>query len=137
MDEIGGGSLTVPGALLALVLVMAAGLGLDGVRKAQQIATADSIAEEAARVGAQQLDIAALRRGEIRLDPARAAVEAQRYLDRSGATGSIAVVGNDRVRVRAVVRRSTVLLGLIGIDELDTHGSAESEPLLMPSGVVA
>ena len=56
-------------ALLALLAVI--GLGVDGSRAAQGMATADAIAEEAARAGGQALDSAALHRGTVAVDPPR------------------------------------------------------------------
>ncbi|GAA4898306.1 pilus assembly protein TadG-related protein [Streptomonospora salina] len=53
---------------------------------------AGTIAAEAARAGAQQLDLAAFRAtGERELAPAEAARTARSYLARSGATGTVAV----------------------------------------------
>ena len=79
--ERGGGAVSVPVAVLLLALLAVAGLAVDGARKAQHIATADAIAEEAARAGAQAIDPAAAAQGVARLDPATARAAAQHYLD--------------------------------------------------------
>ena len=55
---------------------------------------ASSIADEAARAGAQQLDLLALRAtGQRRLDPDAAASAAEDYLAQAGAQGSTDVQG--------------------------------------------
>ena len=127
--ERGGGAVSVPVAVLLLALLAVAGLAVDGARKAQQIATADAIAEEAARAGAQAIDPAAAAQGIARLDPATARAAAQRYLDTAATdralAGTVTVTG-DRVHIEVTLTSPTVLLGLAGVDTVTTAGSADA-----------
>jgi Protein of unknown function (DUF1152) len=122
--ERGGGAVSVPIAIMLSAMLAVAGLGVDGVRKAQHVATADALAEEAGRAGAQAVDPAAAQRGVARLDPAGARAAAERYLAATGTTGTVTVRA-DRVDVDVTLRTPTVLLGLVGIDTISTTGSAE------------
>lgn len=128
--ERGGGALSVPAAISVLALAVAIGLGIDGARAAQGLATADAVAEEAARAAGQALDVAAARRGSAAVDPAAAIAAAQRYLDAAGVPGTVAVVDPQRIRVEVSITRPTVLLGLIGRPEISSSGQADA--LLVP-----
>jgi hypothetical protein len=128
--EHGGGAVSAPVAVALLAMILVIGLAIDGVRAAQGLATADSIAEEAARTAGQALDGAALVRGVAVVDPAAATSAAQAYVDAAGATGAAAVTG-DRIHVDVTITRPTVLLGLIGRDQLTSHGSADA--VLVPT----
>ncbi|QJY47790.1 hypothetical protein [Pseudonocardia broussonetiae] len=123
----GGGSVSAPMAIAMLALIAVSGLAIDGARKAQQIATADAVAEEAARAGGQVVDLAAAQRGEAALDADDARAAAQEYLGAAGVTGEVFVVAPDRIRVEVVLRQPTVLLGLLGVDEISATGSAEAD----------
>ncbi|GAA3239669.1 MULTISPECIES: TadG family pilus assembly protein [Pseudonocardia] len=123
----GGGSVSAPMAIAMLALIAVSGLAIDGARKAQQIATADATAEEAARAGGQVVDLAAVQRGEAALDPNNARAAAQEYLEAAGVTGEVFLVAPDRIRVEVVLRQPTVLLGLVGVDEISATGSAEAD----------
>ena len=98
--ERGGGAVSVPVAVLLLALLAVAGLAVDGARKAQHIATADAIAEEAARAGAQAIDPAAAAQGIARLDPATARAAAQHYLDTAATDRTLVRHGHRRRRPR-------------------------------------
>ena len=114
------------------------GLGVDGSRAAQGMATADAIAEEAARAGGQALDSAALHRGTVAVDRAAAQTAARAYLTAADTadptrtiTATVTLVAPDRLRVQVTATQPTVLLGLIGIDTLTVHGSADA--VLVPT----
>ena len=127
--ERGGGAVSVPGAVRLLALLGVAGLAVDGARKAQHIATADAIAEEAARAGAQAIDPAAAAQGIARIGPATARAAAQHYLDTAATDRTLAgtvIVAGDRVHVEVTLTAPTVLLGLAGIDTVTTTGSADA-----------
>ena len=124
--ERGGGALSVPAAISVLALAVAIGLGIDGVRAAQGLATADAVAEEAARAAGQALDVAAARRGSTAVDPVAAVTAAQRYLEAAGVPGTVAVVDAQRIRVEVSITRPTVLLGLIGRPEISSTGQADA-----------
>lgn len=128
--EQGGGALSVPTAISVLAIAVAIGLGVDGVRAAQGLATADAVAEEAARAAGQALDVTAARRGTASVDPAKAVAAAERYLDAVGVPGTVAVVEPRRIRVEVSITRPTVLLGLVGRPEITSAGQADA--LLVP-----
>lgn len=90
------GSVSAFVAVVALGLVMVAGLVYDGGQILSAQATARDLAANAARAGAQELDLDALRsEGVAVLDPGRAVAAAQDYLDASGVEGSAVVDGAD------------------------------------------
>jgi hypothetical protein len=129
--ERGGGAVSVPMAVAMLALLLVVGLAVDGVRAAQGVARADAIAEEAARAAGQALDSSALSRGVAVVDPVAAVSAAQQYLASAGAVGTVTVDAPDLIRVEVTLTRPTVLLGLIGRDQLTSRGSAEA--VLVPT----
>ncbi|WP_053208028.1 pilus assembly protein TadG-related protein [Jiangella muralis] len=109
--------------LLALV-----GLVLDGGLALSAKVEAIGIAQEAARAGAQQLDLNAYRAdGSLTLDPAAASSAAHAYLDAAGAAGSVNVVGNT-VTVIVTATQPTQILQLVGITTLTVDGSGSAQP---------
>ncbi|MBB5494685.1 pilus assembly protein TadG-related protein [Nocardiopsis metallicus] len=118
------GQLTLFFAIAVVGLLLVAGLVLDGGAQLRAAQRAQAIAEEAARAGAQAVDVDALMRGEAtRLDPQQARTAATAYLNTSGATGS-ASAGTETVSVEATLTEPTLFLSLIGIGELSASGSA-------------
>jgi hypothetical protein len=117
-------------ALAAIAMLVAIGLGVDGVRAVQGLANADAIAEEAARAAGQALDPDALRRGTATVEPTAAAAAARHYLAEVGAAGTVTIVASGRVRVEARITRPAVLLCLVGRNEITSVGTAEA--LLVP-----
>lgn len=86
------GTITAFVAVVAFALVMVAGMAYDGGQVISAHNSARNDAEQAARAGAQQIDLTHLRQtNEPRLDPARAESAALDYLAQSGATGTVAV----------------------------------------------
>jgi Flp pilus assembly protein TadG len=133
--ERGGGAVSAPMAIAALALLAAIGLGIDGVRAAQGLATADAVAEEAARAAGQALDVDELRRGSSVVDPAAAVAAAQAHLAAAGVDGTVTVVAPQRIRVEARITQPTVLLGLVGRTEITSSGAAEAVLVaVQPSG---
>jgi hypothetical protein len=130
-DARGGGAVTVPTAILALVVAVLSGLAVDGVRAAQGTVTADAIAAEAARAGGQAVDTAAIARGNPQVDPAEAAAAARSYLAAAAAHG-IAVVDGRTITVSVTLTSPTVLLGLVGRATITSHGVARAQ--LVPVG---
>ncbi len=86
------GSITAFVAIIAIALVMVAGMAYDGGRVISTQAETRSDAAKAARAGAQEIDLTILRAtGETVLDPVAAEAAALTYLERSGATGTVTV----------------------------------------------
>jgi hypothetical protein len=88
------GSITAFVAVVAVALVMVAGMAYDGGQVIAAQGRARSDASQAARAGAQEIDIALLRSsGQTVLDPRAAADSAHAYLGEVGATGTVSVDG--------------------------------------------
>lgn len=108
------GSITGFVAVIATALVMVAGMAYDGGQIIHAHNAARNDAEQAARAGAQQIDITHLRQtSEPRLDPADAEAAALDYLAQVGATGTAAVDGSD---ITVTVTRTQALHILPGQD---------------------
>jgi len=104
------GSVSAFVAVIAVGLVMVAGLVYDGGQILAAQATARDLAANAARAGAQEIDLDALRADGIPLlDPARAADAAHAYLQRSGADGEV-VVDGARITVTARIHQDMRIL---------------------------
>jgi Flp pilus assembly protein TadG len=118
------GSISVLVAVLAPALFLLAGLVVDGGTAIAARQRAANVAEEAARIAANQVSIDSLRRDQPpQLITAEAVAAAQQYLAQSDATGTVRV-GTQEVEVTATVTTSTILLGLIQIDDFTVTGNA-------------
>ncbi|GAA5120997.1 TadE/TadG family type IV pilus assembly protein [Haloechinothrix salitolerans] len=121
------GQVTAFVVIITAACLLAAGLVLDGGLALSAKSRAIGQAQEAARAGAQELDLAAYRRGTVRLNPAAARAAAQRYLHSVGASGTVTADVN-LVRVRVDARQRTQLLGLVGIAEVTVSGRGQAHP---------
>ena len=122
------GSLTAFLAVLALGLFVLVGLVVDGGRALVARRQAVDVAEQAARVGADQLSVDALRSGQFVVDPASAASAVTNYLEATGATGTVSVTGNS-VTVHIVHNTPTTVLGMIGIGDIPVSATAAATNL--------
>jgi len=118
-DDRGAATLFVVG--LAVMLLVVAGLVVDGGLAINARSTAFDIAEQAARAGAREVDIQHLRETqEIRVDPVAGRDAAASFADQALAgngTANVQVVGNE-VTVTIDNRQvKTALLGLIGVQQ--------------------
>lgn len=106
------GTITAVVAVVGVALVMVAGLAYDGGQIVAAQVRARDVAANAARTGAQELDLTALRAtGTATLDPDRAADAARAFLARAGHTGNVTVDG-DRVTVAVTIRTPMRILPL-------------------------
>jgi Flp pilus assembly protein TadG len=122
------GRVTAFVVVITAACLMFAGLVLDGGLALGAKIRAISQAQEAARAGAQELDLTAYRNnGTLRLLPAQAHSAAQHYLAAVGATGTATVTGNT-VSVTVTAHQHTQLLGLIGISDLTVSGTGSAQP---------
>ncbi len=115
---------------LMAALMAFGGLALDGGLALAAKVRALGEAQEAARAGAQALDLAAYRAdGTVRLDPAQASRLAQDYLSDAGADGTVTAT-EDTVTVTITTDQDTHLLHLLGIHELTVtaEGTARPQP---------
>lgn len=119
------GSLTLMLAVLMVTLLALAGLVIDGGRKLNEAENAYSIAQEAARAGAGQVDTSvAYGSGTFRVNQSQAITAARNYLTNTGYQGTVSAVGADRIRVSVTVTENTDVLSLIGIDTMTSTGTA-------------
>lgn len=88
------GSVSAFFAVIAIALVMVAGMAYDGGQIVAAQATARDLAAGAARAGAQEIDLDQLRATGIAiLDPNSAVAAAEAYLAQAGYSGTAAVDG--------------------------------------------
>ncbi|MFC4463967.1 pilus assembly protein TadG-related protein [Streptomyces xiangluensis] len=114
--------------ILAVAIVMFAGLVLDGGLALAAKIRAIGEAQQAARAGAQALDLAAYRNsGTVRLDPDQVHTLAQRHLASTSDTGTV-TVADDTVTVTVTAHQQTQLLGLLGLDSLTVTGTGSAHP---------
>lgn len=113
---------------LVAALLMLGGLGLDGGLALAAKTRALGHAQEAARAGAQALDLAAYRTdGTVRLDPDQARQRALAYLHDSGVSGT-ATATEDDVTVTVTTDYATQLLWALGLDTLTVTATGTARP---------
>lgn len=111
-------------AIVFVTLLGFTGLVVDGGLALTARVQALGQAEDAARAGAQDIDLNALRFDHVvRLNPAQAQQAALDYLHGTGATGEASADQAD-VTVTVAVHTPTHLLMLFGVTSLTEHGTA-------------
>jgi Flp pilus assembly protein TadG len=131
------GQVTAFVAVLLLALLVMLGLVTDGGRALAARVQVTNEAQEAARAGAQALDLAAYRRdGTVRLDPAGAEQRVLAYLSATGDSATAVRVAGDLVSVTVVRVEPTRLLMLAGLGRVHATGTgtARAEPVPPPGG---
>lgn len=113
---------------MAITLLVCAGLVLDGGRAMNaRMRVADNV-EQAARAGAQQIDVAHLRAtGEVRLDGPAAEARAQNFISSFGYPSVRVDVDGGQITVEARDTVDAQMLNLIGVDTFDIGASATSQ----------
>lgn len=120
------GSLSILVVGLATALLMVSGLLYDGGQVLTARREAFAVADNAARAGAQALDVGTLRTsGTTRLDPMAASEAVRRYLDRVGHTGTVLVDG-DRIEVVVSVTVDMHLLSAVGLVTRTVTGTGQA-----------
>lgn len=118
------GVVTAFTVIVTAALLVMAGLVLDGGLALSSKAKAESEAQEAARAGAQALDLGAFRTtGQGTLTPGKAVAAAQSYLAATGDTGTVSVTGAT-VAVTVTHVQHTQVLGIFGLSTLSETASA-------------
>lgn len=113
---------------MAVGLLLAA-LLFDGGQAMTAKADAWSVAQQAARRGADQLDLATLRgSGEVRINPAAAEDAASDWLTQAGVTGSVSATV-EQVTVTVTVTEQPVLLSAVGVDRYTLSATATAEAI--------
>jgi len=118
-------------AVIALALLMAAGLAIDGGRKVNALREASHIADNAARAGAQAVDLDTLRTtGELVVLPSQATDRVDRYLTALGYTASEVEVSEANVTVTVTITVDPVLLpaGPMTVTATETATAITQEP---------
>jgi hypothetical protein len=122
--EADAGTVTAFTVILILAVLAFAGLVLDAGLAISTKVQAVSDAQSAARAGARELDVAALRtNGVIRLDQAQAEATAQDWLSRAGLSGTVTTTP-DTVTVIVHTARRTQLLQLVGVRTIPIAATA-------------
>lgn len=122
------GRVTAVVVILVTAVLLFSGLVLDGGLALAAKIRAIGEAQEAARSGAQAIDLAAYRAdGTLRLIPHQASTAAHNYLAAAGHTGTVSIVGNT-VSVTITINQPTQLLGLVGISSITITGTGKAEP---------
>lgn len=131
------GSLSMFAVLLSLGVFMLAGLVLDGGTAIAARQRAADVAEQAARYGADEVDVPALRAGRLQVDEGSACGRAADVV--AGAGDGAAMTGcglgaDGSVQVEVAIDTDTVLLGLVGYRALHARSTALAQPC---QGIVA
>lgn len=122
------GSMTLFTTIVLGTLMLFAAVSLDLGAALNAKIQALHAASEAARMGAQKLDLPALHSGQVRvLDPEQAKAAAQRFLMASGATGTVTATMTS-VAVHAIDRQRTWILSIVGIDTIAMTADATASP---------
>ncbi len=120
------GSVTGFVLIISVTVLCCGGLVIDGARIIGAKVSAADHAENAARVGAQQLS--SLRSGQWSVDAVRARRSANAYLAAHNVVGAVGVTAN-RVTVTVQSTVSTTLLHLVGISSKTVHATRSSDPV--------
>lgn len=123
-----GGRVTAFVVILVVAVIAFSGLLLDGGLALAGKMRALGEAQEAARAGAQAIDLSAYRSGgTLRLIPPQATELAHQYLAASGRNGTVTVAGNT-VTVTVTDTHHSVLLGAVGVNEITTSATGSAQP---------
>lgn len=106
--------MSVFATVIAVAMVLVAGLVLDGGRLLAARRQADDIAANAARAGVQAIDETSLRSGRVTVDPVAAHDAVTVYLAATPATGTARIAG-DTVTVNVRLAVPVLLLGFAGV----------------------
>lgn len=122
------GRVTAFVVIIVTAVLIFGGLVLDGGLALAAKVRAIGEAQEAARAGAQEIDLAAYRAdGTLRLAPQQASAAARAYLASAGRSGTVSVTGNT-VNVTITISQSTQLLGLAGVGTITVTGTGQAQP---------
>jgi Flp pilus assembly protein TadG len=130
-----GGQVTAFVAVISTALILATGLVIDGGSALGARLHAADLAQEAARAGAQELDLGPYRAdGQLLINPERARTAALDYLTRAGWTGTAAVrTAGATVTVTVRGRQPTTLLRLTGLTAITITGTAAASAVRGPT----
>jgi hypothetical protein len=129
-----GGQITAFVVVMMAALILLAGLVLDGGLTLAARERALGEAQEAARAGAQAINLSVYRQdGTLVLIPDQAVAGARSYLASFGATGTAAVTGN-AVTVTVTITQPMQILDAAGLRAITVHATATATPELGING---
>ncbi len=117
------GMVTAFVVIFVMALMLMAGLVIDGGMVLAAKRNAVNEAEGAARAGAQAVDVGRYRQsGVVVLNADQARRAAQSYIDATGHTGTVAVIG-DQVNVTITQDEPARVLSIAGLTSFTVHGA--------------
>jgi hypothetical protein len=120
---------TVLGLFLIVVVLVLAGTMIEAGNAMTARGHATSIAQQAARAGADRIDLTALReKGVVLLDSVAAHAAATAYLTTLGEIGTVTATAN-QVSVTVTVTRPGILVPVLGLETLTVTGTATAAPV--------
>jgi Flp pilus assembly protein TadG len=126
------GSATGWALFAVLVVALLAGAVLDGGNAMAARVQALDIAQQAARSGANQLDLTALRtNGLVRLDPTASTNAARQFLRQAGVTGTVTAT-TTQVTVTVNRNQPALLLQAVGVSSITVAATAHAVPATGP-----
>jgi hypothetical protein len=128
------GQITAFVVVMMAALILLAGLVLDGGLTLAARERALGEAQEAARAGAQAINLAVYRQdGKLVLAPGEAVADARAYLAGIGASGAASVTGNV-VTVTVTIVQPMQILDAAGLSAITVHATAAATPELGING---
>ncbi|MEC3974326.1 hypothetical protein [Amycolatopsis sp. H20-H5] len=128
LNEDEDGRVTAFVVVFVAAVIAFSGLVLDGGLALAGKVRAIGEAQEAARAGAQAIDLSAYRsNGALRLVPGQASTLARQYLAAAGRNGTVSVTGNTVAVTVTDIHRS-ILLGVVGVHSISSSASATAQP---------
>jgi hypothetical protein len=122
------GSATPWGLGLVVIGLLAAGLVFDGGGAMATKVDAWNIAQQAARRGADQLDLVLLRTtGTVQVHPPAAEAAAYQWLAQAGVDGTVTATPA-QVTVTVTTSSTAVLLAAVGVNTYTISATAAAEP---------
>jgi hypothetical protein len=123
-----GGQITAFAVVMMTALILLAGLVLDGGLTLAARERALGEAQQAARAGAQAINLTRYRAdGELTLSPGQAVTDGRAYLASIGAAGSVTVTGNT-VTVTVTITQDMQILDVAGLRAVTVHATASAVP---------
>jgi Flp pilus assembly protein TadG len=130
------GAITVWFATASLVMIILVGMAVDLGGKVHQQQRTRSVAAQAARTGAQEVQGSTAVRGEdLQVDLAAAKSAAQNYLHAAGVNGTVTVTGGDTLVVTTTDTYTSKFLGIIGLDAMQVTGEASARLIRAEGGI--
>jgi hypothetical protein len=131
------GQITAFVVVIMAALILLVGLVLDGGLTLDARERALAEAQEAARAGAQAINLAIYRQnGSLVINPAEAAADARAYLVGIGASGTVSIAGNV-VTVTVSIVQPMQILDAAGLESITVHATASAIPERGITGVIS